>query len=135
MNVTKFCVFVPVPRLCCTLLLKVRVLFVVVSGKADFADRIMFPIKVLKLFQGYDNQAATAVKHVSADKSEAAPVTDAGWPETDRRSRIADRRQQDRRMQQVSILLNTRKAQGRRHSGGRRKSDHPEIRYSFSVKG
>jgi hypothetical protein len=69
----------------------------------------MFPIKVLKLFQGYDNQAATAVKHVSADKSEAAPVTDAGWPETDRRSRIADRRQQDRRMQQVSILLNTRK--------------------------
>ncbi|MBC3930826.1 hypothetical protein [Undibacterium curvum] len=43
------------------------------------------------------------------------------WPQTERRT--TNRRQQDRRGVQSAILLNTRKAQGRRKTSGRRAND------------
>ncbi|MBC3936688.1 hypothetical protein [Undibacterium rugosum] len=58
------------------------------------------------------------------------------WPQTERRQN--NRRQQDRRGAQSAILLNTRKAQGRRKSLGRRANDHMSngtVLLGISVKG
>jgi hypothetical protein len=85
----------------------------------------MLPLQIYRLFD------STAAKeqlqpllqpHHRERISEDAQVSGAEWQQEDRRKN-QNRRQQNRREKQQSILLNTRKPQGRRHSAGRRASD------------
>lgn len=93
----------------------------------------MFPLKIAKLFT---NQNENVPYQNRREQVVASPTNLAtpGWPDIERRSGL-DRRHQERRAQQQAIMLDTRKAQGRRRCAGRRQSDQPALRYSLTVKG
>ena len=100
----------------------------------------MFPLKALIFPQRTPEQTSQssptrAASRAASGAEEAAQTQNAAFEE---RRGQPDRRKNDRREKQQSILLDTRKAQGRRRSYGRRATDLPAAANSslpISVKG
>ena len=100
----------------------------------------MFPLKALIFPQRTPEQ--TTQSSATRVAGRVAPGADEAAQQqntvSEERRRQPDRRKSDRREKQQSILLDTRKAQGRRRSHGRRATDLPAAENSslpISIKG
>ncbi len=122
----------------CTVFLKFYLSPSLNSSWTHPRKKTMFPLKPLLPLTPAPEQhpSGTPVTHTKKSSADRDDQQQADWPQRDRR--INDRRQLERRSSQSAILLNTRKAQGRRKSIGRRVSDLPaggNTHLSISVRG
>ena len=110
------------------------------SLKALVSNGNMFPLKPIIFSRQAPDQHAEIHGKKTGQRTLAVAgnaTASAESGQTERRQQT-DRRQNDRREKQHSILLDTRKVQGRRKSPGRRKSDKQDekgVHIGISIKG